>query len=240
MRRVTFLLSFLLFLSCADAYTLVLKNGRQCSGDLISDDGPTVQFRDAATGAMLSLKKDQVDAAATTAVNAPAPEPASDRAAAHAKADEGRSLASLAAELRGQRTGKARVYTTADLTRAPQVSVSGTAESSAGLEPEAASKQDAPNEKRWRSEARALRKELESAQDHAAAAEAACDKARHRNQTAMQPLSRRPTELPRLLEQPSECRKMEEMNRRLSDSRNRFDDFEERARRAGVPWQWLE
>ena len=238
MRNLTFLLSFLLFATTAAAYTVVLQNGRRCTGELISDAGATVQIRDAATGAVLSVRKDQVNAEATLAANAPRAEDTP--ADASPEAQSPRSLAALAGEWRKQRTGRARAYTADDLKSAPELSVSGTPESDAESRRVSQPAADTLDERRWRSDARAARRELETAQDRAATAARACDQARKRNQSALGSSHRHPLELAPLTQEPSECRRFAELNERLAQARDRFDAFQERARRAGVPWQWLE
>lgn len=235
MRTLCFLLPVFLFASSLHAYTIVLKNGRRCSGDLISDSGSTYQLHDSATGVFLSFKKEQVDAVATTAANTPpkSPQPA----AAGASERVTRGVADLAERLREQRTGRARVYTTSDLARTPEVSISG---SQTPLQDVAAVSSASLNESEWRNEARKFRKELESAEDRATAAQSACDKAQANGKAAVVAPHDKPVQLQSLMRPPQECTRASELNDRAADARERLLQFQERARRAGVPWSWLE
>lgn len=236
MRILSFFLSLVLFVSAAHAYTLVLKSGRRCSGELIGQDDLTLQLRDPATGLILSYRRAQLDAPATAAANVrsstPEPSPADGDPAEPVR------VAELARRLREQRTGRSRVYTPDDLLRAPAISVSGATESSET--PPVVADANPGEERRWREEARRLRKELEAAQDRYAAVMPACEKARqHRDEEKLNP-HRHPLELAPLMQEPSECRRLAELQQRVEHAQSAIEDFEDRARRSGVPWRWLQ
>jgi hypothetical protein len=237
-RLLSFVLSFVLLASTAHAYTLVLRSGRRCDGDLIAQNQQTIQFRDRATGLVFSFKKQQIDESATAAANAVAATPAMPESSA---ADQPLTVAELARRLRALRTGHARVYTKEDLLHTPDVSIVGE-EDSAGdsVPPPVSSGIGAGDERKWREEARRLRKELESVQDKLSVAAPACEKARlRRNHDKLLPHDH-PLELTPLMHEPSECRHFLELQQRYEAARAAIDDFEERARHASIPWRWLE
>jgi hypothetical protein len=230
-----FFLSVLLFTHFADAYTVILKNGRRCDGSLITDAGGTLQLRDFATGVILSFKKDQLDMAATTAANSNKPVALPDTTVPSDPQAE-RRVSDVADELRARRTGQARVYTMADLDSAPQVSIAGNGETERVTSDSA----DPGDENGWRRQARVLRKELEAAEDRAATSAADCEKARGKSQSSIASPHEKPQDLRSLMREPSECVRAASSLARLEAARDRFAAFEERARRAGVPHTWLE
>lgn len=234
MRIILSILSVLMFVTSTGATTIVLKNGRHCTGDLISDDGRTIQLHESSTGVFLSFKKDQVDDEATAAANSESRIRRQTTAAAPSSATRG--LADVAREIRNSRTGRSRVYTAADLKSAPEISISGSGEIGV-IEPDAPA---AVDESKWRTEARKLRKDVEAAEDRAATADRACETARSKHSSALGSVHEKPQELSTLMREPAECTRAAELNDRLLAARDRFAEFEDRARRASIPRSWLE
>lgn len=236
MRIIVFILSVLMFVSSTRATTIVLKNGRRCTGDLISDDGRTVQLHESSTGIFLSFKKQQVDDAATAAANAKSgSQPRASSISGATASSHG--LADVAREVRLRRTGRARVYTSADLKSAPQISISGSGEIAVEKIYDGGRDVD---ESKWRAEARKLRKDVEAAEDRAVTADRNCETARAKGAAAMGSLHEKPQELRALMHEPAECARAADLNDRLLAARDRFAEFEDRARRASIPVSWLE
>jgi hypothetical protein len=235
-RIIVLILSVLMFVSSTTATTIVLKNGRRYTGDLVSDDGRTVQLHESSTGVFLSFKKQQVDDAATAAANAKSG--SQPRASSISGAgSSSQRLADVAREARLRRTGRARVYTSDDLKSAPQISISGSGEIAVDKIKDGGTE---VNEAKWRAEARKLRKDVEAAEDRASTADRNCEAARAKSAAAMGSMHEKPQELNALMHQPAECARAADLKDRLRAARDRFAEFEDRARRASIPISWLD
>lgn len=92
----------------------------------------------------------------------------------------------------------------------------------------------------WRKEGMALRKRLESLREKLAGVEEACNQARQTGALRRSKPHKKVVDLLSTMDEPAACKKQEELIRQLEETQNRWDDFEIRARRAGVPWSWLE
>jgi hypothetical protein len=71
-------------------------------------------------------------------------------------------------------------------------------------------------------------------------ADASCAKARERVTAKMSKPGRSPANVLMLFEDPSECVRAKEIERQWKEAQQRWDDFEESARKSEVPWQWIE
>jgi hypothetical protein len=70
--------------------------------------------------------------------------------------------------------------------------------------------------------------------------EESCGQARQKSNSQRAKPHKKAIDLLSVLEEPAACKKQQELLNQLEDAQNRWDDFEIRARRAGVPWSWLE
>jgi osmotically-inducible protein OsmY len=121
------------------------------------------------------------------------------------------------------------------LQRLPQLSVLGSDEPAASSSPSAEL-----NENEWRSESRALRNELNSLRQNKAAADAACRKAREKSMINVVKPRRGTVTIVDLSEEPADCERARKIAQQLQTAQEQYDDLEDRARMAGVPWQWLD
>jgi hypothetical protein len=237
MRIISFLVPFLFFSTFSAAYTVVMKSGKTVEGKLIGEDSATIQLKEE-NGFVLSFRKSSLDLAAMILRN--------DSAENQPKAPEWvmvqgsrrvtRSLVQVAEECRKSRTGKGRVLNMQDLADTPQLSIIGS-ETNVAVKPAAVARQD---EQFWRKSAVSLKKELAAEREKRLSAEIACVRARERQSAKLRAAHRNVIDLSALYEDPPECNRLREADRRLIEATDRWEHFEERARRAEVPWQWLQ
>jgi hypothetical protein len=202
----------LLLAGLAAGYTVVLKTGKRVEGTVVSDDETAIRIRDA-DGLVLTLKKATIDEGATESANPkqePQTAPAADRTE---KPQSEKSVAEIAAEAQKKKTGKARTVTEEDLKDAPELSIIGTEEATGKGEKKSTLSGQARNEKGWRLRARRLKQRQALAQTH-------CQNHLIRGKTGSTPPE-------------SPCPMLDEVNREI-------EDFKEQARKASVPWQWIE
>lgn len=237
MRYVSFLFLFILcFISePAHSYTVVLKTGKAMEGTLISDTGDTLQFK-GQDGIFISFKKSVLDYEAMSDQNKPVekskplPPPKQQKP----------SLVDLAKLSKSRRTGNARLLTEREISALPEITILGSTNPEVlKLTRDGTGLPDS-SERYWRKSAQVLKKQLNAAREKKEQAASSC--ARSRGQLFRQPARGRKNEIP-VLEvsaEPAECVKANEKSRTLQDLERQWDDFSERARRGGVPWQWLE
>lgn len=240
MRVLSFLILFTFVSQLVSAYTIILKSGKFIEGEFLGEDQSTIQIKDP-SGILLSVKKYSVDLEATKLKNSlkdriePAKSlPSSVRPVA-------KSIVDIAAENRKKGKG-GKAYKKEDLAGLPEVSMIGSEDGDSPDLPEIEEPVELPSkaELYWRKEGMALRKRLESLREKLAGVEDACNQARQTGALRRTKPHKKVIDLLPLMDEPSACKKQEELLRQLEETQNRWDDFEIRARRAGVPWVWLE
>ena len=239
MRTISFLLLILVFCQLSFGYTVILKSGKKMEGTWIGEDSFTLQMKDN-TGILLSFRKSVLDLEAMKTVNEsshPETLPVQETTIRWGKAEsEKPSLVELAQETKKKRGVPSRTLTLGDLRDAPELSVLG----SDGPAFATVESTPVPREDEWRSASRALRKDLDSLRDRKISAGAACSKAREKLATKLSKPHRNSVNLLPLFEDPAECLRASEIDRQLRDAERRWEEHEDRARKAEVPWQWLE
>ena len=237
MRVLSFLLVSFLCANFCHAYIVVLLSGKQLSGALLGEDRISIQLRDV-SGVVLSIKKSRVDFDATERANPaittqpPPPETVVQRPSE-------KTLVEIAREVRGRRNGEARIYTRADLDRVPEISVGEEISNEIGVNPKLES--DAKdNESFWRKSAADFRKELTKLRERKISAQFSCRKAQEKRDTSIYGGSKRPSNLNSAFEEPAECERLKAIESQLEEAEWRWEEFTERARKAEVPWSWIE
>ena len=237
MRVFSFLLVSFLCANFCHAYTLVLLSGKQISGTLLGEDRITIQLRDI-SGVVLSIKKSRIDPDATHRAN-PVIKTDQARPEIVAEALPEKTLVDIAREVRESRHGQSRVYTRADLDHVPEISTSdeSSGEFSENVKPSADAKDD---EKFWRKSATDLRKELSKLRERRISAQFSCRKALEKRDATVYGGSKRPSNLNSGFDEPAECERLTAIESQLEDAEWRWEEFTERARKAEVPWSWIE
>jgi len=144
------------------------------------------------------------------------------------------TLVELAAETKKNRrvSQKLRLQ---DLQRIPALSIIGSDEPSIAVR-----KSSENNESEWRRQSSALREDLDTLRQNKAAADAACRKAREQSLIKLVKPRRGSVTIVDPSEEPAECEHANKVRRQLEKAEQRYEDFEDRARQADVPWQWLD
>jgi hypothetical protein len=204
---------------------VILKSGKRIEGQFLGEDSSTLQLKDAG-GIVLSFKKTILDESATDAANA-----------APVKNDFKNSTLV-------HKTSK-RIYTNDDISKMPELSViQGDGYESSNAEVEALdtplTRADPKEERSWRGRAASLKKELARLRERRIQAEASCEKSRQNASNHLASPQKKPVNLLSIFEQSSACKMLDEIDRQILDAEERWDDFETEARRAEVPWQWLD
>jgi hypothetical protein len=240
-RVFSFLLVSFLCLNVCHSYTVVLLSGKQVCGTLLGEDGITVQLRDV-SGVVLSIKKSRIDLDATQKAN-----PVEKTAARISKeviSDQQpheKTLVDIAHEVRAGRNGQARIYTRADLDRVPEISIGEQPEDVGFDDNSAKSESDLKsNESYWRKSAADLRKELVKLRDRRISAQFSCRKALEKRDGSIYGGAKRPSNLNSAFDEPAECERLNAIEAQLEDAEWRWEEFTERARKAEVPWSWIE
>jgi hypothetical protein len=224
-------------LSFCHAYTVVLVSGKQIQGTFLGDDTTTVQLRDL-SGVVLSIKKSRIDQDATSQANPVIKtEPAVLEHFAAKPAEK--TVVDIAREVRESRHGQSRVYTRADLDHVPEISTGEqiSDEISNNVETAGKAKED---EAFWRKAASDFRKELSKLRERKISAQFSCRKAHEKRDAAVHGGSRHPTNLNSAFDEPAECERLKAVESQLEDAEWRWEEFTERARKAEVPWSWIE
>ncbi len=241
MRIISFLILLLLFVQPLFAYTVVLKSGKRIHGAFVAEDNATLQIKDSG-GVILSFKCDLLDLDSMVRTNAQ-PEAEADLPKRTEHRIEIRTrprdidLAAIADQTQKNRKGNARTVTAADLESAPELTILGTADEPKKQEIEPASDRD---EQQWRKEAGSLRKEISRLREKRISAEASCQRAEQRLSEKRTRPSREPSSLLQTFQKPTECQRLSEIDSQIQDAQMRLENFEERARRSEIPWQWIE
>ena len=239
--RILSLLITLCFTVSVSAYDVVLKSGKRIQGIRIGEDNLTIQMKDQRDGTLLSIKKSVVDLVATDQANQNQQRSVQ---ADPVQEQEGRvpkTIVEIAEETRKARTGKAPLLTNGDVPQDGSVSVFGSSDSTRfATMPANESNIPGKDERYWRKEAATFRRELSTIREKLISADARCLKARERASTRLAGSHKKAENLLVLMETPVECAQRDETEQQLHDSEARLYDFEERARRAQVPWQWIE
>jgi hypothetical protein len=215
-----------------------LLNGKQLNGTLIGEDSVTIQLRDPASGVVLSIKKSNVNLDATTAANIPVQHSTPEIIPNVPGKIPEKSVVEVAREVRAARTGQSRTYTREDLNKVPEISYGNEAEVQS--ERVISDRSESLDETYWRKSATSFRKELATLREKKITAGFSCEKAREKRSAQIYGGNKRPSNLNEAFEEPAECKRYEEIQTQLSDAEWRWDSFTERARKAGVPWQWIE
>jgi hypothetical protein len=236
-RVFSFLLVSFLCANFCHAYTVVLLSGKQIRGTLVGEDKVTIQLRDV-SGVVLSIKKSRLDLDATQQANAVIK---SDQVRSEIVAAElpEKNLVDIAREVRESRHGQSRIYTRADLDRVPEIS-SGqeiSDEFSNNVKTAIEAKDD---EKFWRKAATDFRKELSKLRERKISAQFSCRKALEKRDASIYGGSKRPSNLNSGFDEPAECERLTAIESQLEDTEWRWEEFTERARKAEVPWSWIE
>lgn len=249
MRTLSFLLITFLSASLAFGYTVILKSGKRVEGTRIGEDQTTIQLKDP-SGMVLSFRKSTLDLEAMSAANVDSTGPSYSQlrsepallvktVAIQKKAPQ-KNLVEIARENRANRSGRARSLSLSDLANTPELSIVGSEDPAPSPETPERTGDLSEEGHSWRLTAAALKKEMANLREKKIAAEVACQHARERRSNKRSRSHPQVIDLLPLLEDPAECKRVSEAERRLTEAQTRWDDFEERARRAEVPWQWLE
>jgi hypothetical protein len=238
-RIFSFLLVSYLCANFCNAYTVVLLSGKQLSGALLGEDKTSIQLRDV-SGVVLSIKKSRIDFDATERANPIiTTEPATPEAVIQQPAEK--TLVDIAREVRENRSGEARIYTRADLDRVPEISVGEQSEvfdeSSGNAKSESNAKDD---EAFWRKSAADFRKQLAKLRERKIAAQFSCRKALEKRDASIYGGSKRPSNLNSAFDEPAECERLRAIESQLKDAEWHWEEFTERARKAEIPWSWIE
>jgi hypothetical protein len=217
-------------------YTVVLNSGKQLYGTYIGEDHATIQLRDA-SGVVLSIKKTKVDLPATDWANSFVRRSEKPQDVVATPPPPEKTVVEVAQEVRAARNGNSRLYTKDDLNSMPEISTSSEAiEYDAGSKPA----ETALDESYWRKTAASFRKQLTSLKDKKISAEYSCQKAQEKRSGQIYGGNKRPTNLNDAFEEPAECKRFNEIQAQFNEAEWRWDEFSERARRASVPWSWIE
>jgi hypothetical protein len=240
-RVFSFLLVSFLCVNFCYAYNVILLSGKQISGTLLGEDRTSIQLRDL-SGVVLSIKKSRIDPGATEKAN-----PINNIAARISKeaiSDQQipeKTLVDIAREVRESRNGQSRIYTRADLDHVPEISIGEESDSLDERSGDAKSESDLKdNESFWRKSATDLRKELAKLRERKISAQFSCRKALEKRDGAIYGGAKRPSNLNSAFEEPPECERFRSIESQLEDAEWHWEDFTERARKAEVPWSWIE
>src|SRR5262245_55373768 len=225
MRVLSFLVLSFFFHSFCFAYVVILKSGKRIEGQLLGEDSTTLQLKDAG-GIVLSFKKSLIDEAATNSANT---------------ALEKNDSKNFSPSLKPSK----HVYTNDDISRMPELSViEGDTQASPYTNVDELetplTRADPKEERSWRNRAASLKKELARLRERRIQAEASCEKSRQNASNRLASPQKKPVNMLSIFEQSSACKMLEEIGRQIQDAEERWDDFETEARRAEVPWQWLD
>jgi len=245
MRKVSFLLILFFFTRLAFPYTVVLKSGRQLQGDWIGEDDVSIQVKDSA-GVALSFKKANLDLWQMETLNKCSGQSCQKQVVARQLTtitrpqsfDQDNPLPGLAEQTRNSRTGRARVFSQADLATAPELSIIGTTEPVKS--PKISESSSRKEERYWRQTAASLRRELSRVAEKKNSADAACSRARDNNFGKQLKSHRAVIDMSELNREPVECDHAREVARDFEAARLRYDDFLERARKESIPSAWVE
>ena len=226
MRVLSFLVLSLLFHSTCFAYIVVLKSGKRVVGNLLGQDATTLQLKDP-SGIVLSFKKSILNEDAMSIANA------------------NTSPEEMQSNQKMQTKRDVRVYKNEDVSQMPELSI---LESDSTESPYAEFKEEHPPgtqadpkaERSWRSRAVALQKELARLREKKIKVEASCEQSRQSANTQLTTPQKKPVNILALLDRSTACKMLDEIAHQLADAEERWIDFETEARRAEVPWQWLE
>ncbi len=239
MRTISFLILFVVFAHPLIAYTVVLKSGKRIEGTFVAEDKATLQIKDS-RGVFLSFKRELLDMDSMSRVNprseSDPQKPIEDTILVQKHSRE-IDLVAFANQTQKNRKGNARTVTAADLESAPELTIMGTEDEPKPDEIEPASD---PDEQQWRKEAVLLRKELFRLRERRISSETSCQHAQQRLSEKRTRPSREPVPLLLSFQKPPECERLAEIDRQIEDVQLRLEDFEERARHTGIPWQWIE
>lgn len=226
MRVLSFLVLSFLFHSSCFAYIVVLKSGKRLVGNLLGEDATTLQLKDP-SGIVLSFKKSLLNEDAMSIANA-------NTAAEEMQADQ-----------KTQTKPDVRVYKNEDVNQMPELSILES-DSTESPYPEF-KEEDAPGmradpkvERSWRSRAVALQKELSRLREKKIQVEASCEQSRQNANAQLTTPQKKPVNILALLDRSTACKMLDEIAHQLEDAEERWIDFETEARRAEVPWQWLD
>jgi hypothetical protein len=238
-RTISFLILVLLFADPLIAYTVVLKSGKRIEGTFVAEDQATLQIKDS-RGVILSFKRERLDLDFMVRLNAGSesdpPKATEDTFVARTRSRE-IDLAAFADQTQKDRKGNARTVTAADLDSAPELTILGTEDDPKPEGIEAVSNRD---EQQWRKEAVSLRKEISRLREKRIVSETSCQAAEQRLSEKRTRPSRQPAPLLSSFQKPPECLRLAEIDRQIEEAQMRLENFEERARRAEIPWQWIE
>jgi hypothetical protein len=236
-RVFSFLLISFLCANLCHAYIVVLLSGKEIHGTLLGEDRITIQLRDV-SGVVLSIKKSRIDLDATALAN---PVIKTDDARAEPIVEQlpEKTVVDIAREVRKSRHGQSRIYTRADLDHVPEISVGDeiSDELTDNVKSGAEAKDD---EKFWRKSAADFRKEISKLRERKISAQFSCRKALEKRDVSIYGGSKRPSNLNSSFDEPAECERLRAIESQLEDAEWRLEEFTERARKAEVPWSWIE
>ncbi len=239
MRIISFLILILFSAPSLLAYTVVLKSGKRIEGTFVAENNATVQIKDS-RGVLLSFKRELLDLDCMTRDNehpeSVSPHPVPEAAGVETPSRE-IDLVAFAEQIKKRRKGNAHRVTKEDLDSSPELTILGTEETQRPNEAEPISDRE---EQRWRKEALSLKKEISRLRERRISAQTSCQKAEQHFAAKRLKPSREPGPILSSFDKPSECARLTEFDRQIQEAEWRLEDFEERARRAEVPWQWIE
>lgn len=239
MRNISFLLTIFSFFihQPVFGYTVVLKSGKTVEGARIAEDAYTLQIKDA-KGVILSFRKSTLDLEAMGKTNGNLlfeKSQISHPTFRWGEIDPPKPTLVELAELTKKNRRNSQKLRIKDLQHLPALSILGTEELSSLMK-----ESSDQNETQWRRQSRSMREDLDALRQNKIAADAACRKARDRSMIKLVKPRRGSVIIIDPSEEPSECERAKELGKQLQSAQEQYEDFEDRARQAGVPWQWLE
>jgi hypothetical protein len=234
MQTVSFLLVFLISAHLAFSYSLVLKSGKLLQGEYFAEEDLTVRIKDE-NGIILSIKKSNLDLEATKRINE-----------LRSSSKGALPVAQVSKQPKGSSqivqdiSERGRVYAQEDLAAMPEVSILGTEKAVEVPVSEESIEIPSKAEQYWRKEGAALRKKLETLKEKRVAAQGKCEGAQRTSSLKIGRPHRNPTNLIDLMDAPPACQQWQELASKVQEAEDRWAEFEIRARKAGVPWQWIE
>lgn len=242
------------------ADVLVLKNGKKLEGTLIKQDNEVYLLRDP-MGIIITVKKSQVDDAATQKLNpiqvkSKVTSEDSKEIKSESKS-ENPSVADLARAARANRTGTAKVLRKEDLEQTPELSIIGTTQSEESIEdhspPPPSDHYSEKNEQYWKDQTRQFATDLHRARDDVNFLTKECDDLNKQAAYAivdpsqyiivngvLVPISGSGYDSETIRRAQEICYQAEQAKRELARIEKELETFQEDARRQGALPGWID
>ena len=235
MSVLSILCFILLTAQCALGYTIILSSGKRIEGTLVSEQEDTVVIKDS-QGVLLSFNRNILDLTSMKAVND------SESHSVVIPSQPARmkqpSIVQIADETKKRRTGTGRIYSEDNPQDRGTLSVMGS-DTQRMSEPKQKESSETDHRK-WESQIRTLKKEVNRLREKWIVAESACEQAKEKQYGERTTPSQRPVSLMTTYKESPKCRIMNEIAAQLQEAESRLEDVREDARRAGVPWELIE